>query len=229
MTSLRKTSLVLTLVAALSAACSSTPNPPPPDVSPETKMEMHPSPVMLAESGNWNPKPGQPFAEPPQINSVNGTLTATLVEEPNVINVAGSPLKVNTTNGYFGMPTLHVNPGDSMHITLVNHLGQPTNIHFHGFHVSPNGESDNIFRFVPSGATAQYVLNLPSDHDQGIFWYHSHMHTISDGQVFSGLSGAIVIGDIAQYLPADLQNITQHQFVLRDVQTDKGAILSTDG
>lgn len=77
-------------------------------------------------------------------------------------------------NGSLVGPTLRVSPGDRIELTLVNLLYEPTNLHFHGLHVSPLGDADNVFREVGAGQTASYVINIPVDHSPGTFRYHSH-------------------------------------------------------
>ncbi|MBA2598517.1 MAG: multicopper oxidase family protein, partial [Chloroflexia bacterium] len=121
-------------------------------------------------------------------------------------------------------PTLRARPGDRIELELVNRLTQPTNLHFHGLHVSPGGESDNIFRMVNPGETAHYVLELPSDHPTGTFWYHPHQHHLALEQVFGGMSGAIVIDGLSEQLPPDLQGIDERLFALKDFQLEDGAI-----
>ena len=46
--------------------------------------------------------------------------------------------------------TLVVKPGDTMRVTLVNHLSEDTNLHFHGLHVSPSGIADSADRGMVS-------------------------------------------------------------------------------
>ena len=42
-------------------------------------------------------------------------------------------------------PLLRAREGDLLRVELVNRLDEPTNLHFHGLHVSPGGNSDNVF------------------------------------------------------------------------------------
>ena len=42
-------------------------------------------------------------------------------------------------------PVWRLKPGDTLTVALHNRLQQPTNLHFHGLHVSPRGNSDNVF------------------------------------------------------------------------------------
>ena len=70
-------------------------------------------------------------------------------------------------NGSLLGPTYHVYPGDKVEIDLVNNLNESTNLHFHGMHVSPANNSDNIFLDVAPGKTQNYTLDIPKNHDPG--------------------------------------------------------------
>src|SRR5690606_16572906 len=117
---------------------------------------------------------------------------------------------------------IRVEPGDQLRLDLTNRLEQHTNIHFHGFHVSPRDRSDNIFRHVAPGQTAAYVVDIPATHDQGIYWYHSHMHLDAESQVFQGLSGVILIGDVRRLLPERFRNVRSRVLALKDLQVENG-------
>jgi suppressor of ftsI len=177
------------------------------------------------------PRPGTTvaqteFPEPTELRAVNGVLRATLIAEEREVEIAGQPIRGRVFNDSFVGPTLRVRPGERIELELVNHLMEPTNLHFHGLHVSPEGEADNIFRMVNPGETAQYVLEIPLDHPTGTFWYHPHMHHLALEQVFGGMSGVIVIDGLQERLPLDLQGIDEHLFALKDYQLDDaGAIL----
>jgi suppressor of ftsI len=169
------------------------------------------------------------FPEPTELRAVDGVLRATLTAEEQEVDIAGQPIQARVFNGSFVGPTLRVSPGERIELELVNRLTKPTNLHFHGLHVSPGGESDNIFRLVNPGETAHYVLEIPLDHPTGTFWYHPHMHHLALEQVFGGLSGVIVIDGLQEELPPDLQGIDEHLFALKDFQLDDaGAILLED-
>ena len=84
-------------------------------------------------------------------------------------------------------------PGDVLHVRLINHLAQSTNIHFHGLAVSPQGHSDNAMTPVPPGQTWDYVVNIAADHNPGLYWYHTHAHGFAERQLMAGLSGMLMI------------------------------------
>src|SRR5215204_4452527 len=94
------------------------------------------------------PRPGATasqadFPEPSEIRAVDGVLRATLTAEEREVEIAGQPIRGRVFNGAFVGPTLRVRPGERIEHELVNGLMEPTNLHFHGLHVSPEGESDN--------------------------------------------------------------------------------------
>jgi FtsP/CotA-like multicopper oxidase with cupredoxin domain len=142
----------------------------------------------------------------------------------HLATVAGSPVYARTYNGEFVGPTIHVRPGDAINVTFNNDLGKnddgpvPTNIHYHGLHVSPLGESDNIFRTFDAGKTYRSTVKLERNQPVGTYWYHAHFHHISDGQVMGGMSGLIMIDGLKSLLPKDFRDVTERQVTLRDVQ-----------
>lgn len=168
------------------------------------------------------------FAQPTEVRSESGVLRATLTAEERAIELGGQQIMARVYNGAFVGSTLRARPGERIELELVNRLTQPTNLHFHGLHVSPGGESDNVFRVVNPGETARYVLDLPADHPAGTFWYHSHQHPLSEEQVFGGMSGMIVIDGLRDQLPPDLRGIEERLFTLKDFQVEDGGIRKED-
>src|SRR5207244_4495914 len=85
------------------------------------------------------------LVQPPVIRSQNGVLTATLTESVGPARVGDTNVvDAWTYNGSYVGPTLMANPGDLLDLTIVNQLPEPTNLHTHGLHVSPEGKSDNV-------------------------------------------------------------------------------------
>ncbi|MGW2250941.1 multicopper oxidase family protein [Kitasatospora sp. NPDC001660] len=185
---------------------------------------------------------GMPFRDPATVDAVDGKdLTLTLDAARTRFDVSGRSVYGASYTGLFVAPTVRVTPGSTVTVHLVNHLPVATNLHFHGLHVSPEGQSDDPFLCVAPGASTTYRLEIPADHAQGTFWYHSHAMETScpepgamaghgtgftpgdvENQIFAGLSGALIVGDDHTLLPADLRHVTAHTFVLKDVQLDSG-------
>lgn len=192
------------------AACSRTPSTPPaPDGQPAI-----------------GPAAGSAFAEPAVLTSENGRLDVTLRAAPAMVAFAGSTRWALTYNDSTPGPTLRVRPGDELVVTLDNGLDAPTNLHTHGLHVSPSGDSDNVFVMVDPGERRTYRYRIPADHPSGTFWYHPHHHGQVAAQVFGGLAGAIIIEDAIDELP-ELAAATTRVLVLADPNIgDTAAVLA---
>lgn len=124
-------------------------------------------------------------------------------------------LYLRSYNGAMVGPTLEARPGDVLKIRLVNALPEEEhpphcddtgycnhnaphnfntiNLHTHGLHVDPTGNSDNVFVKLTSGEHLDYEIRIPEDHPAGTFWYHTHVHGATSVQVGSGMGGALVI------------------------------------
>jgi len=139
---------------------------------------------------------GNELAEPPELHSVNGVLSVVLESSPQRVPLAGREVNALSYNGGVPGPTLRIRAGDTLRVSLRNNLGAPSNLHVHGLHVSPEGNSDNIFVTVASGETFDYRYDVPVDHPPGVYWYHPHHHGLVADQVFGGLYGAIIVEDV---------------------------------
>jgi suppressor of ftsI len=182
---------------------------------------------------------GRPLRQPAVYTSRHGVLAVTLVASQRRVPTAGRRVLAKVYNGSFTAPTLVASPGDLVRVTLVDHLDEPTNLHFHGLSVSPGGHADNIFVSVAPGHSFRYEFRLPRDAATGTFWYHSHEMVpmsqmgrfpgaASEEQVFDGLSGLLEVKGIARDLPARLRGIPQRYLALRDVQIAGDAIVDAD-
>jgi len=137
----------------------------------------------------------QSLIEPKRIYSSKGVLNLTLKADETMLTFNGSKRWALTYNGVFPAPTLVLKPGDTLNIKLVNSTSMMTNLHTHGFHVSPSGNSDNPLVEIMPGKSFQYTITIPKNHASGTFWYHPHHHMFVAKQLSAGLSGAIIIED----------------------------------
>jgi suppressor of ftsI len=167
-----------------------------------------------------SPLAGMNFSKSQDVYSKNGVLQTTISADYHVGKLDNKTITSMLYNGSLPGPTLHVYPGDRMEINLINNLNEPTNLHFHGFHVSPANNSDNIFLEAAPGRTQHYTVYIPKDHPLGTDWYHSHIHMLSYGQVSAGMSGMLIVEGIQKLLPKPLQNITTHTIAIRDFPFD---------
>ena len=68
------------------------------------------------------------------------------------------------------------------------------NVHFHGTNVPPTCHQDEVIKtLINPGQTFTYDVAFPLDEPPGLYWYHPHVHGISEAAVQGGASGAIVV------------------------------------
>jgi FtsP/CotA-like multicopper oxidase with cupredoxin domain len=168
---------------------------------------------------------GRPLREPPELRSHNGVLRATLSVDETVVDVAGGRVRGKAYRRSFPGPTLRVRPGDTLELRVVNRMGEPTNVHEHGLHVSPIGISDNALRTMPARSSNSVRVRIPRDMAPGTYWYHSHLHGLTEEQVFSGLAGVIIVDGLVHRLPTALRTVPEHLIALKDLQVRDGAIV----
>jgi suppressor of ftsI len=179
------------------------------------------------------------FFEPHAIVAHNGVLRATFSARAGTFMVNGKPVQgMKTFNGIYPGPTLKLNPGDKVEMTLVNHISEPTNLHFHGFRVTPSNIGDNVLRMMAPAVTTRELRNglkyriaftIPKDHQHGLYWYHPHMHGHVDDQVYGGMAGLIEIGSPLDLVPDPaIRNVKQRLLALQAMQVTPGGKLNTD-
>ncbi|EAQ67893.1 cupredoxin-like protein [Synechococcus sp. RS9909] len=184
---------------------------------------------------HWLSRAGQvsPVMSQPVVRSSQGALILDLVAQETRITIPGTAGRALTYNGLLPGPVLEFNAGDDVKIQLHNRLNQPTNLHYHGLHVSPEGNADNVFLSVQPGASQSYSFQIPDDHPAGLFYYHPHHHgTVSD-QVFGGLGGALIVRGELDRIP-EVQSAQEEVLFLKDLPADRqpgmgGAMLGREG
>jgi FtsP/CotA-like multicopper oxidase with cupredoxin domain len=107
------------------------------------------------------------------------------------------------------------------------------NIHYHGTNTSPTCHQDEVIHTViNSGQTFQYNVVFPADEPPGLYWYHPHIHGISEPAVQGGASGAIIVQGLQEFQPTTA-GLRQRVLMIRDQNvagnpTPGGAVPSWD-
>ncbi len=106
--------------------------------------------------------------------------------------VKGQKVLAWTLNGTVPGPMLRVTAGDKVRITIVNHLPEPTSIHWHGFEVPTDvdGVPPLGQKPIEPGQSYTYAFTI-LDSDAGTHWYHSHYDDLT--QVSGGMYGAFIV------------------------------------
>ena len=163
---------------------------------------------------------GSDLLEPPELRSVSGTLTVDLEAASQQVTIAGRDVRALSYNGGVPGPTLRVRAGDTLRVRLRNGLADPSNLHVHGLHVSPENNGDNMFVTVAAGDSFDYQYDLPANHPPGVYWYHPHHHGFVADQVFGGLYGAIIVED-PDPIPASRERV----LVISDITLDSAGTI----
>lgn len=81
------------------------------------------------------------------------------------------------------------------HVENVNepHCFNTTNLHTHGFWVSPQGNSDNVFLKFKPQEKFDYQFKMEPNHPAGTYWYHAHLHGSTALQVSNGMAGPLIV------------------------------------
>jgi FtsP/CotA-like multicopper oxidase with cupredoxin domain len=188
--------------------------------------------------------PGSVISEPWELYSVNGRLEVTFTYNSRVDSFGNTLYCFTTADGHES-PTLHVNPGDELVIHLKNLLppGAPmsmatmpemsmtapasacgtsamttssVNIHYHGTNVPPVCHQDEVIKTTVDGGQAfDYDLHFPADEPPGLYWYHPHIHGISEPHVLGGATGAIIVEGLEKFNSV-VAGLPQQLLIIRD-------------
>lgn len=212
-----------------------------------------------AEGSNPCPRPaaGSEVIPPADLFSEDGVLKVEF-NYFTTVDAAGRTLFCFVTKAGEQAPTLHVEPGDRLEVTLSNKVPEQSsgvqmedaasaskqcgattmtassvNMHFHGTNTSPKCRSDEVIHtIINSGGSFHYSVQFPLDEPPGLYWYHPHIHGIAEAAVQGGASGAIIVGGIAKLQPA-VAALPQRVLIIRDQNvagnpTPGGAVPSWD-
>jgi FtsP/CotA-like multicopper oxidase with cupredoxin domain len=177
------------------------------------------------------PAAGPPLVDPPSLSSRSGRLDVELTAAPGEHRIGDQRFAGMLYQGLYIPPVWRVRPGDTLAVTLVNRLAEPTNLHFHGLRVSPRGHGDNVFVHVPPGGSFAYQIHIPRDHDPGLYWFHTHAHGLVSRQIIAGLSGALIIGGIERRFPM-LHGMREHVLLIKHIpgaRADWDELVTVDG
>ena len=111
--------------------------------------------------------------------------------------VPGHPTEAWTYDGGLPGPLIRARVGDRLVVHFVNHLPQPTTVHWHGVRVpiQMDGVPEISQPEVKPGESFTYDFVVP---DAGLFWYHPHV--MSAAQVGFGLYGALLVEDPSEQI-----------------------------
>ena len=103
------------------------------------------------------------------------------------------------TYGYNGAefwgPTLIMNQGDDVQLNVKNELAEETTTHWHGFHIPAEMDGGPL---QPIAAGATWSPSFRVMNNAATYWYHPHMHMLTQKQLNLGAGGFIIVRDSAE-------------------------------
>ncbi len=186
------------------------------------------------------------------LDTVKEPVTDFLVFGYDLIKGASSDGSAKGDNLY-PAPTLRVDPGEKLIVHYDNDLqnldiadfydpaftpkggdvpiypapltDSPLNLHTHGLHVSPSGNADNVLLSIPAGMGNTYTYDVPKTMPNGLYWYHSHRHTMTSQQTYFGLAGLLEVGRPDGNLPL----VTNDNIPVRDMAIQYNYVFDRKG
>jgi len=179
------------------------------------------------------------FVEPRELSSVDGVLETELRVTYAENRIGADKVCLRSYNGGLTGPTLRVRPGDTLRIRLDNQLHvtpycmrghdpgefNDTNLHTHGLHVSPSGNSDNVLLRIGPGEHKDFEFKISEDHPSGTFWYHPHAHHSTAIQVASGMAGVLLVEGTGLDTVPEIAAVPQRNFLFQQIPYDDNGLV----
>lgn len=199
------------------------------------------------DSSNPCPRPnaGSTLEDAHERVSKNGLLDVTLTVHSSVDENGNRRYCYTDEDGYQA-PTLRVQPGDLLLLHLKNRIqakappkthshdsasdkrgdcsgsemdDSTTNLHFHGLAIPPLCHQDETLKTLiqPGDPPFEYRVRIPRTQPPGLYWYHPHVHGVSEQQLLGGASGAIIVEGTSTTVP-EVSGLPERVLVIRDAK-----------
>lgn len=175
-----------------------------------------------------DPPIGDLLQEPVEISTISsspGVIKVNLETTISLIDIRGIRANLMTYNGSFPGPTIRVKKGDILNLRFTNSLPNTnsinilgfhkniTNLHTHGWHVSPEEPADNVLLQIMPGETYNYSFDTSLQKAGTFNYYHPHVHGLIAEQMWAGLFGALIVEDEDTHL----DEYETHILILKDI------------
>lgn len=96
-------------------------------------------------------------------------------------------------NGHqFWGPTIFVNKGDTVRMTVINNLNDSTTLHWHGLHL-PAVMDGGPHQVIPPGTIWKPFWKITNN--ASTYWYHPHLHEMTLEHLSKGIGGLLIVND----------------------------------
>jgi FtsP/CotA-like multicopper oxidase with cupredoxin domain len=178
--------------------------------------------------GVIDPPVGGAFLDPvamPVRRPFPGVVEVDLEARVAARSINGTTANLMTYNGAFPGPTIRVRRGEQLVVNLRNGLPKTTatnllgyrknvtNLHTHGWHVSPEPPSDYVMYELAPGGTYRHEYDTSLQPGGTLNFYHPHKHGVVAEQYWAGLVGALIVEDEV----SSLAPYETHLLILKDI------------
>jgi blue copper oxidase len=125
-------------------------------------------------------------------DTVSGTSITLTVQSWSKQYIGNNNTPTYGYNGIFLGPTIFLNRDDSVTLNVKNAINQPTTVHWHGLHVSPENDG-GPHQVIQPGNT--WSPSFKVRNEASTFWYHPHGEGKTEIQVTRGLAGLLIVRD----------------------------------
>jgi FtsP/CotA-like multicopper oxidase with cupredoxin domain len=196
---------------------------------------------MGGSTGVVDPPVGVALRDPPVASDPlaigSGRVDVCIGASETSLGVNGTQARLLTYERSFVGPTIRARVGDVVRLhfrndlpgagtfNMLGHERGVTNVHVHGWHVSPGNNADgipadNVHIPVPVGGTQEYEYDLSLQRPGTLALYHPHVHGTVAEQFWGGLVGALSVDD---HPITALDGIESRILVLKDLTIASGA------
>ena len=125
-------------------------------------------------------------------DTLNGTTFNLNIYDTSKVFYPGFTTNTFGINAKYLGPTLFLNKGDSVTMNVHNQLMDTTTIHWHGLHVSAMNDGGPHTVIPPDSIwSPKFVVR----DNASMFWYHPHLHMMTNLHVSKGAAGLIIVRD----------------------------------
>jgi blue copper oxidase len=120
-----------------------------------------------------------------------GTYNLNLVDTFAQLRPGNQTITAGVNNKFWG-PTLFFQKGETVNFNVHNFLNDSTTIHWHGMHL-PAVMDGGPHQVIPPGTIWQPYWQVTNN--AATYWYHPHLHEMTQEQMTKGLGGFIIVRD----------------------------------
>jgi len=135
-----------------------------------------------------------PLAIPDTVSGLNFNLN---ILDTSKVFYTGYVTNTYGINAPYLGPTLFLKKGDSININVNNTLMDTTTIHWHGLHVAAANDG-GPHTVIPPGTIWNPKFKVRDL--AGTYWYHPHLHMMTNMQASKGAAGLIIVRDSVEAL-----------------------------